>query len=324
MGVEGVPLRRRALRHELRREHLPEHRRVRTPPGLDEVEHHRGLPPLGGGLGAGGAAFGERAVEDQVAHPLRMTSGIGHRHGAALRDPEQGEPLQACCVDDSLEVADQRLERDVLHVPVRHPRGALVVVHQPVAHRQVTQEVAPDDALPVMAEVGQPVRRLDQRRAAAGHRVRQSHAVGRGAEADLLRSAARRGAVSGGATGGDLAHVGREAEASPVHRLDRPLRPAVVADGAAGRLDPARQRRLAHEPVAPHVVEQLDLADDPFPVRDEVGEHVEDLRFEPDALTVTAKLVEVGVELAAVERVDHGSSLVRGAFYNSCEPQPAG
>jgi hypothetical protein len=62
-----------------------------------------------------------------------------------------------------------------------------------------------------------------------------------------------------------------------VRRLDDPLLRTVVTDGAARRLDARRQRRLADEPVAPHVVEQLVLRDDPVAVLDEIGEHAEHL-----------------------------------------------
>ena len=92
--------------------------------------------------------------------------------------------------------------------------------------------------------------------------------------------------------GGD---VGDELVAAAEHRADHLLPCAVVADGAAGRLDPAGQRRLADEAVAPHVVEQLRLGHDPVTVGDEIGEDVEHLPldvyrlpgpFEPEAFQI--------------------------------------
>jgi len=44
--------------------------------------------------------------------------------------------------------------------------------------------------------------------------------------------------------------------------------------------DPTRQRRLADEPITPHVVEQLLLRDNPIAALDEVGQHVEHLRLD--------------------------------------------
>ena len=68
-----------------------------------------------------------------------------------------------------------------------------------------------------------------------------------------------RGRVSAAAVVDHL-DVGDELVALPVHGADDRLPGAVVADGLAHRLDPRRQRRLADEPVAPHLVEQLLLA----------------------------------------------------------------
>jgi hypothetical protein len=62
-----------------------------------------------------------------------------------------------------------------------------------------------------------------------------------------------------------------------VRRLDDPLPRTVVTDGAARRLDARRHGRLADEAVAPHVVEQLVLRDDPVAVLDEIGEDAEHL-----------------------------------------------
>src|SRR4051794_10704943 len=70
---------------------------------------------------------------------------------------------------------------------------------------------------------------------------------------------------------------GDEPVAAPVGGADERLATAVVPDGSACCLDAARHRRLADEAVAPDVVEELVLADDPLPVLDEVGEHIEDL-----------------------------------------------
>ena len=109
------------------------------------------------------------------------------------------------------------------------------------------------------------------------------------AEADLLLASAAPAlgsagpAAVGGARPVGARDVGDEAVAAAVHGADDPLGGAVVADGLAGGLDPAGERRLADEPVAPHLVEQLGLGHHPVAVRDEVGEHVEHLRLDVDA-----------------------------------------
>jgi hypothetical protein len=95
-----------------------------------------------------------------------------------------------------------------------------------------------------------------------------------------------------------------------VNRADRPLLRAVVADSAPSGFDPARQRRLAHEPVAPHVVEQLGLGDDAIAVHDQIPQHVEDLRLDWLGRAAATELEEIGVELTIVEAEDHPAALM--------------
>lgn len=97
-----------------------------------------------------------------------------------------GKAIELCRRDDGLEIAHVVLEAHALDVPVRQARAALVVAHERPIPRQRFDEVAPDRALQVELEVCQPVADLDQRRPAAAERVREPHAIVRGAEADLL------------------------------------------------------------------------------------------------------------------------------------------
>ncbi len=80
----------------------------------------------------------------------------------------------------------------------------------------------------------------------------------------------------------DVLDLDRWNEAIPatVHGLDGPLCAAVVVDGPPGLFDPGRQCRLGDEAVAPNVVEQLLLGDQPSPLLDEVEQDVEDLRLD--------------------------------------------
>jgi hypothetical protein len=80
--------------------------------------------------------------------------------------------------------------------------------------------------------------------------------------------------------------IGDELVATPVHRADHRLGPAVVTERLTRRLDPAGQRRLGHESIAPDLVEQLLFADEPVVVLSEVGDHVEHLRLDGDRLPV--------------------------------------
>ena len=98
---------------------------------------------------------------------------------------------------------------------------------------------------------------------------------------------------------------GDEAIAATMHGTDHHLTVAVVADGAARRLDPTGERRLADEAVTPHLVEQLLLGHHPVPVGDQVGEHIEHLRFDLHDRTRVAQFERVAVEFAVTEHEDH-------------------
>ena len=106
-----------------------------------------------------------------------------------------------------------------------------------------------------------------------------------------------------------LVDLGHELVAAPVYGAHQPLRLPVVAECLAQRLDPAGERRFAHEAVAPHRVEDLLLGDDAIAFPHEQYEHVEHLRLDLARETAAAKLVPTQVELTVVERVDHTLSL---------------
>jgi hypothetical protein len=81
-----------------------------------------------------------------------------------------------------------------------------------------------------------------------------------------------------------------ELVAAPPDGAHQPLRLAVVAERLAQRLDPAGQRRLAHEAVPPHRVEDLLLGDHAIALPHEEHEDVEHLRLDPACATVASEL----------------------------------
>ncbi len=91
-----------------------------------------------------------------------------------------------------------------------------------------------------------------------------------------------------------------------VHGAHDVLGLPVVPDRAPCGLDARRERGLADEAVAPHVVEELFLGDHPLAVDDEIREDVEHLRFDGDRHPASAQLEERRVELVVTEAVDHG------------------
>jgi hypothetical protein len=121
-----------------------------------------------------------------MADALRVARRVRNRHRAALRHPEEDDALESGGVDDRLEVGDPRVERQVIYLPVRKAAPALVVPDERVHLPQAGEPVPPDRAVPVELQVSEPCRGPHQRRTAAMDGVRDSSAVGRGAESDLL------------------------------------------------------------------------------------------------------------------------------------------
>ena len=101
-----------------------------------------------------------------------------------------------------------------------------------------------------------------------------------------------------------LLHGRHEFVAPAMHRPDDQLLAAVVADGLADRLDPRGEGGLAHESITPDGVEQFLLAHYRAAVLDEVGQHVEYLRLDPDLLAAPSQDDAVQVQLAVGES-DH-------------------
>ena len=108
-------------------------------------------------------------------------------------------------------------------------------------------------------------------------------------------------------------HGRDELVAPAVDGPDDRLAAAVIPERLAHGLDARRERRLAHETVAPDVIEELLLADDLTPVLDEVAEHVERLRLELHLPTVAAKGDPGHVQLAVGKAKDHRRTAARSA-----------
>src|SRR5216684_2825785 len=184
-------------------------------------------------------AASEPAIQDEVAHSLRMPDRIGDGDGATLRDPQQRKPLQAIGVNDALEITHERLEGNILHVPVGETISPLVVADQPVSRGDRLKHVAPDRTLPVIFQMVEPVRGLHQRWPLADRGVGDSHPVGRGTELNLLPQSpgSRPGAVRRSLRQGLFAFFDLADEAKPFtgNRLDQGLDGTGVADGSPGR-----------------------------------------------------------------------------------------
>jgi hypothetical protein len=101
-----------------------------------------------------------------MADALRVAGCIRDRDACALRDTEQRELLRSDPVDDRLQVAEPTLELEPVRVDlaIGEPAAALVVADDRAELAQPGQPMTPDRTLPVMLDVREPVRRLDERR----------------------------------------------------------------------------------------------------------------------------------------------------------------
>lgn len=160
-----------------------------------------------------------RGAECEPGHTVRVLHRVHDRDRPALRHTQQGEALQARGIDASLQVPYPRLQRQVIHVPVRQPIAALVTSDDSRDLTKVLHEVTPHRALPVVLQMAQPT---------GVHHQRWSAAVD--ARAILTPSGARQE---------------RSSCASPPRRADLPRR--AMSQGYAQR-PPTRRTFMGNRP----------------------------------------------------------------------------
>ena len=151
-----------------------------------------------------------------------------------------------------------------------------------------------------------PVRRPNQRRTLSGNGIREPHTVAGTTERNVLP---RRGLLlfprrrSLGPRGLGFVEGADELVATAAHGPDVALRFPVIAKGPTRRLDPTGQRRLTDEPATPHRIEQFLLGDHPVVVADQLVEHVEHLRLDPDHLGAASQFKPADVEHEIIEAI---------------------
>ncbi len=96
---------------------------------------------------------------------------------------------------------------------------------------------------------------------------------------------------------------GDETVPAAVHGLHRPLGPAVIAKGPSNLLDPGGQGRLGNEAIAPDVVEQFFLRDEPARLFDQVLENCEHLGLDVDLPLWPRDLNRVGIDRDVTESI---------------------
>lgn len=185
--AHGVDLLQRAPGGELHREHLPVRGVVATPSRGHEHELRLVLGDALRGKVTVEQAAAVSAEEDEMADPIGMARRVLDCGGDPLRMAEKREGLgEARGIHHGLEIANVGLEGELDIGGVRKAAGAQVHAQQPVLGRQRCNPRLPQRAVELVLEVGEPVGRLDQRRAAPRHRKGDARAVGIPAEADGL------------------------------------------------------------------------------------------------------------------------------------------
>lgn len=118
--------------------------------------------------------------------PFRVADGIGNRNGDPLRYAQEIKALHARRVDHGFQVLDPGFESHLLRPRVGKPVATLVIANEFVLCRERPPKMTPDDAFPIIFQVAQPCRGLDDRASLAGYRVGEGGAVGRTAIENFL------------------------------------------------------------------------------------------------------------------------------------------
>ncbi len=309
---------------------------VGRPVGAGDQQPGRRGPPGQPGQQVDGRGIGPvQVLQDQHQRPV---GGDRLQHRRRLPQPPLGRPAQGPALQlGAVGLLDQgrQLGQPGRGQTGQQDQGLAVVPAEPlqrVEDRQVGLGPAP--LLEALAAGHQPGpapldlagERLDQRRLAdpglAGHEhelapplLGQAVELAQPGQLGLPPDRRHRGRQRRRAL---LPHGGEELVAAAVDGADQPLLTPAVADRPAGRLDPAGQGRVAHEPAPPDLVQQLGPWHHPVAVADQVGQDLEHLRLQVAGDAAAAQLVAPVVELAVAEAVDHP-----GLLQNSSMPSPS-
>ena len=278
--------------------------------------------------GSGAASIGSRAAH----HPGQAQALTAGRHDREVRRPAQHLGQERRGVDNVLDVVDDQQHRATPEQLVQHRHGPGAVSAQAeglgdlLGHRLgIGDRGERHEARAVVVPVGDASRQLDRQPGLAhpsgpGEREQPGARREVGQDRELVaatdewrrrhRQRCAPGGREGGRSGGrrgvvlqlDRCH---ELVAAAVDRADHALRPPVVADGAARGLEPAGERRLADEAVAPDVVEQLLLGDHAVTVLDEVGEEIEHPGLDANPLSGPTEGKDLRVQGVLAEPIAH-------------------
>jgi hypothetical protein len=124
---EVVPVLRGAVGQELRGEDLQEAGVLVCPADAGQVQVDGRCLSFVVSAGLDGPSSAVGSGEDQPADPLRVPGRIRDRHGAALRDTEQREPVESHRIDHGFQIVDPVVEGAAGNGPVGQSAAAFVV-----------------------------------------------------------------------------------------------------------------------------------------------------------------------------------------------------
>jgi hypothetical protein len=138
-----------------------------------------------------------------------VTRRISNRRRAAPRTPDECEPIEAERVDDRLEVANERIDREYGVFPVRKTVTPLVIVNEGVVTRELFGPVTPYRVFPIEGKMTEPVRRPDQWWAIADAGVGDPAIIRGPAKLHLMQGRASGRSLPRGQSGGSIIQARR-------------------------------------------------------------------------------------------------------------------
>ena len=100
-------------------------------------------------------------------------------------------------------------------------------------------------------------------------------------------------------------YFGDETHTSAGKCANNALRSTTVVDSPPCRIEARRQCRISNNPPAPHVVDQIVLADHTVTVTHQIDEKIENLGFEGDPFCFVAQLTSLDVKRVIAKLEDH-------------------
>src|ERR1700744_1083375 len=173
-------------RHELRGKKITCNRVIRAPNVPDKGQHRLNSLTPTFVLCAFQTSSREAAVQDQTCHSFRISDCVGNGDRTPLRHSEKGKAIKSRCLHNPVEIGNPRFERDVLNIPLGKPITPCIISEKLKVSRQTREDLTEKGCLPIVLEMIEPIRSLNQLGSDPRSRVGQSYAIIRRAIPYLL------------------------------------------------------------------------------------------------------------------------------------------